>query len=377
MNIFWLFCIFLGLTFSITSEGPDSARYVNTLKQFHEEGVTWSEIINSVYIPGSNFVDVVQPVLTWFISLFSDNPSVLFAGFALIFGFFYSRNLWYLFDRMGGKVSLAILIFILTFALINPIWNINGFRMYAASQVFLFGLLPYLVEDNKRRLWWSAGSILFHFSFILPVAILATYVLFRNRLNIYFIFFIVTSFINTVNLESIRELLDFLPAFLDPRVESYTDLDYAQRMAEASKRVNWYVPIYGEVLTYTTYLFAILIFLKGRNRLDGPLLNLFCFGIWFYAWANLASLVPSGGRFVSIANLIMVFFITLYFKENYNQQVWKVLRVISLPGLILFIIVAIRIGFDYISFATIFGNPIFALFIHDNTPLITYVKEIL
>ena len=374
MNIFWLFCIFLGLTFVIASEGPDSARYASTLKTFHDEGITWSELINSIYTPGSNFVDVVQPVVTWFISLFTDNPSVLLAGFALIFGFFYSRNLWYLLDKIDDKISLVTFIFVLTFALINPIWHINGFRMWTASQVFIYGLLPYLFEGNKRRLWWSVGSILFHFSFIFPVAILATYVLFKNRLIIYFIFFIVTSFINTINLEAIRDLLDFLPSFMDPRVESYTNINYAQRIAEARERINWYVPLSGEVLTYTSYLFAIFIFLKGRKRLEGPFLNLFCFGLWFYGWANLASLVPSGGRFVSIANLIMIFFITLYLQENYFQKVLKVLRGISMPGLLLFIVVAIRIGFDYISFATTFGNPILMLFVHDNTPLIAYVK---
>jgi len=72
----------------------------------------------------------------------------------------------------------------------------------------------------------------------------------------------------------------------------------------------------------------------------------------------------------------MIFFITIYLKENYTQKVLKFLKVISMPGLLLFIVVTIRVGFDFISFTTVFGNPFLSIFIHDNTPLITYVKEL-
>jgi len=375
MNIFWLFCIFLGMTFVIASEGPDYARYASTLRSFHDEGVTWSELINSIYTPGSNFVDVVQPVLTWFISLFTDNPSVLFAGFALIFGFFYSRNLWYLLWKIDDKISLVTFVFVLTFALINPIWNINGFRMWTASQVFIYGLLPYLTEGDRKKLWWSVSSVLFHFSFIFPIAMLGLYILFKNRINIYFIFFLITAFIPALDLKGIRDALGFMPEFLQPRVTIYANPLYAERIAESQQSLNWYVPLSGEILTWIIYAFSIVIF-KDRKQLEGPFLAIFCFGMWLYGWANIASLVPVGERFVTLSNIVMFFLIILYLQQNSHRKVFRMFRNISIPGLLLFIIVSLRMGFDYISLTTIFGNPILAFLVEDNIPLINYVKDL-
>jgi hypothetical protein len=42
----------------------------------------------------------------------------------------------------------------------------------------------------------------------------------------------------------------------------------------------------------------------------------------------------------------------------------------------LFLVVQLRIGFEFAGILTIFGNPILSLFWRDNVSLITYVKQI-
>lgn len=376
MNIFWMFCIFIGLTFVITSDVKDSAIYAKMLHEFHVNGVTVGEIIGSTYGPDHKYVDAIQPLITAFVASFTDNPVVLFTIFGLIFGFFYSRNIWYLLDRVENRLSIVSFVYILVFMLINPIWNLNGFRMYAASQVFVYGLLPYLVEGKTKKLWWAAASVLFHFSFIFPVGIFALYYLIKNRINFYFILFIVTSFINAIDLDAVRDYLSFLPDVFDSRIETYTDAGYARDLSQRQAKLHWYVPLSGDVVTYTVYVFVVYIYIQFKESLKDYYKALFCFSTLFYSWANLASLVPSGGRFIALGNLFMIFLIILFIQEHKDQRKLKLISIASIPGLSLFILVAMRLGFDYISMSTLLGNPILALFYHDETPLISYVKSL-
>ncbi len=261
----------------------------------------------------------MQPLLLYIISKFTDNQSVLFAIYGLIFGYFYSRNLWFVLDKIQGKIPTPIFIFILTFALICPIWLINGFRMWAATHIFIFGLLPYLIDGKKNRLWWSFLSIFFHFSFVFPVLILIGYILLKNKVVFYFIFFVVTSFISEINLENIRGLFIYLPNFLQSRIV-YTSINYSETIQQAMETASWFI-IYSEKLfRWLIYAFIVLVFFTGRYNLrkSPELLNLFSFGLWMFAWANLARLIPSGGRFIVIATSIMTIFIIFYLLRYNN-----------------------------------------------------------
>jgi hypothetical protein len=376
MNIFWLFCIFLGVTFAFGSDIPDSARHAKLLKEFHDSGTTLSELIKSIYTPGGGYLDIAQPIITWFVSLFTSNSALLLGSFGLIFGFFYSRNLWYLLDKIDGSITPVLFIFILTFALINPIWYINGFRMWTAAQIFIFSVLPYLVEGKGNRLWLLILAVFFHFSFVFPVLIFLGYVLIKNRPRFYLLFFILTFFVETINLIEVRQFLDFLPEFLGYKVETYTNPQYAARVAQDIGESNMYFTLSGQMMTYTIFIFTLLIFFLKPKFLEGAHLNLFCFGTWFYGWSNIASLVPSGGRFLTLATMIMFFLIIIYLRYTYENKLARFFSIISIPGLILFISVSFRMGFEFMSMSTIAGNPILSMFYHNSTPLIVYIKEL-
>lgn len=379
-NFFWLFCIYFGFTFIIANQEQDSARDVQTLVGFHDSGMSFSELVASLYSSKTDYADIVHPILTWLISVFTDSSTALLTIFAVVFGFFYSRNLWYIQTKISGNISLFVLIFIVTFALLNPIWNINGFRMWTAAQVFIYGLMPYLYEGRKNKLWWTVSAIFFHFSFILPLSILALYIVLRNRINLYFIVFIITTFISEINLEFVRGLFDYLPGFMQSRV-SYTDFSYVQSLREASQDLNWYVPLSGKVIRWIIYAFVIVIFFQEKKTLIAKpmLLNLFCFGMWIYSWSNLARLIPSGGRFEIVSSMVMIFFITLFINqtEANHPALLRILKYSSLPALMLFILVSFRIGCDMFGPCTVLGNPIIALIYEDKTVIIDFVKSFL
>ena len=380
-NVFWLFCIYAGLTFIISEGefGADSSYYSNMLKQFANSEMGLSALWDSFYSDSSGYVDIVQPLITFLISRLTSNPVILFTAFGLIFGYFYSRNIWYVLGKLEGVITPVLFIYILTFALLNPIWNINGFRMWTAAQIFLYGALPYLLEGKTKSLIWSAASILVHFSFLYPVAGLIIFFFLRNRLNFYLGFFIVTSFIKELDLEFVRNSLSFLPGFLQARVTGYTNQEYADFRFDRTQLHNWYIVYSKMALQWIVYAMTIFIyaFLKKNLIKREGLLTLFCYSLFIYGFANIFSLVPSGERMLIVANTFMYAFIVIFISVYSRIRNLSILKTILIPLLLLFCIVKLREGLDFFGLTTFIGNPIFAAFYSDTVPVIEKIKEFL
>jgi hypothetical protein len=381
-NIFWLFCVFFGYTFLVASgefESADSARYAELLHWYASSDIDFSSLLRSFYSESSAAVDIVQPLLTYLISRATTNPQVLFAAFALIFGYFHSRNLWYVLDKTKGNFSLAVTLFIVVFVLLNPIWNINGFRMWTGAQVFIFGVLPYIFEGKTKMLVWPVLAVFFHFSFVIPLGILFTYVLFKNRPLVYFSLFVITSFVKELDIQALQSYLYFLPSVFQSRVAGYTNADYVESVAMAGQALNWYIPLATKGLNWVIYVYAIYFFLFKRKLLreSKSLMNLFCFSLLFYSIANILSLVPSGGRFLNIGStLLCVFFISYLSNIQKNDKIVG-LTYVSVPLLSLFCLVIIRTGMDFFGFVTIVGNPVFAFLGTESAPFIMEIKKLL
>jgi hypothetical protein len=380
-TIFILFCLYFGFVFIVSTDllnGADSARYVQSLVQMHNDPLSFENFRSILYNKETNMVDIYQPFVTWFISLFTGNPKILFAVFAFVFGWFYANNLWIILKRIKHKISFSLFIFLLTFMLINPIWNINGVRMYTAAQIFVYGCLLYFLDGNKKGLIWSASSIIVHFSFLFPLALLFLFFILPKKLPVFFIFFILTSFVTEVNMVQFRKTLNVLPEVFQPRVKSYTNKAYVMRIKNENEKKALHVKIADNALKYTLYTLLIVVFFAFyRNfRQNQILYILFCFSLFIFGWAQLASLIPSGGRFLNIAYSFSIVFLILFFKENIIPYFINYFKILALPLLLFYCIFSIRVGFDYMGLSVIIGNPIFALLINDTTPMIEFVKAI-
>lgn len=379
-NVFWLFCVFFGFTFVIAEEGgADSARYAAWLAQYAHSEMNLKELWQSFYADSSGYVDILQPLVTYLVSRFTDNPVILFTVFGLIFGYFYARNIWYILDRIPGGITLVLGVFILTFVLLNPIWNINGFRMWTAAQIFLYGTMPYLIEGKRKGLIWVVVSVFVHFSFLFPVTVLGLFLVSKNKIHFYLGFFIISSFVKELDLGLVRESLSFLPGFLQPRVSGYTNIDYAVFRADRMQMANWYVNFSEQGIKWAVYIAVLTIyfFFLASLKQRKDLFTLFCFSLLIYSFANIFSLVPSGGRMMVVANSFIYAFFVLFFARYHKNRGLNLLKAIIIPLLLLYCMVGIRIGMDYYGLMTLIGNPILAVIYTEGVPLIEHIKDLL
>ncbi len=379
-NIFWFFCSFLGMIHifnPIEYTGADGLRYAYQLLELYHQPVTWNNFISSFYNDG-NFVDIYQPLLTYVVSLFTYDPHWLFFIFSVVFGFFYSRNLWFILEKLPKRKAFVLLILVVYFALLCPIWEINAARMWTALHVFVYGCFPFIYNGDKSKLGWSVCSVFFHFSFITPLIILLIYRLIPKSLMFYLGIYIITLFINEIDLQQIRYFLSFLPDIFLPRINAYTTVETASSL---SRLASIHVIISNNIAKWGIAVLLVTICIYGKKVIlnHSHLYNFMCFTLLLFSIANVLSLIPSGGRFITLARTFalpsIIFFIVTINDKMINKVIGYTIKYIT-PLMILPILFSLRIGCNYYGVSILF-NPIVCLFVEDNQPFIQYIKSVL
>lgn len=378
-NVLWAFVAFYGYAFAIgaESQGSDIVRYVAEVNYLHGIPMSFSDALS--YYRQSGEVDILRTFLAIVVSRFTDSQSALTLIYGIIFGFFFSRNIWFVLERLKGKIKPVTLLLLTCFFLIVPFWFITTFRMWTAAHIFLYGLLPYLFEGEKKGILIATLSILVHFSFLVPVGVLYGYAFFGNRLVLYFCFFLATFFISEVDLSAFNNLVErYAPEIIQERTAGYRSEHYVEqyRQDSGSNRA-WYAQWYNRVLKWSVMGFLIVLFIRGRKFFSNNKywLSLFSYVLLFYGVANLFSSLPSGSRFVSVANLAALSLIILYVQNREQGKVMKRLVFLATPALLLFIVVSVRMGLYSLSATAILGNPIVAaLFTGDHISLNDVLK---
>lgn len=380
-TIFWLFCLYVGFSFVIPDAvvgAADSARYAIQLEQFHAHGLTLNSLLEIFYNPTKREIvyDIYQPLVTWLVSLFTDNGRILFMVFSGVFGYFYIQNTWIIMDRIP-KISKGLIIFITYLFLILPIWEVNGVRMWTAAHVFIYGVLSYFLDGKKRKgILWILSTFLIHFSFMLPILVFLVFQFIPSNTKLYFILFVISSFVNEIDLGVVRNSLNFLPDVFLPKVYEYTSEAYSEvrSMSASQKSLNY--QIHGILSNYYFYFIIFYLFFTRKRFFPeaSNLKALFDFTLLFGVMAQIASLVPSGGRFIIIYSWLVfaLFVFAISFQKNNNLA--TIIKYISFPILLYFSLFKIRIGFEFLGLSTFLGNPLIVLNLEDQIPLISYFQ---
>lgn len=384
----WAFVVYYGFTFAIAKENSDTdiIRYIDDLHELYGKSLNFGQMIDLFKESGE--VDILRTIIAIVVSRFTESVQVLTAVYGFIFGFFFSRNLWYIADNIRGKIRGVNLMLIATFFLVDPFWNLNGFRFNTAILIFLYGILPYLFEGKKSKLIWCFLSVLVHFSFLFPVAITVFYILVGNRKTVFFVFFIISIFVSNINVAEFNTFLEAnVPEVFVERSKNYRDEDRVDEFRQTEEGTfeteqgtkvvkNWYAIYYIKALYFSImgilvglYIFGTRVFAANERLLSG-----YCFNLLLFGFGNFMISLPSGERFLMIAAMSSLALIIFYLQsQSYEKNVNK-LTLIASPAILLYIIVSFRGGLYSISVNTVIGNPVLVLFTDYNLSLNDLIK---
>jgi len=386
-NIVWAFVVYFSVTIAIgiESEGFDIVRYIDQVAMAHSSGLKLYQWFD--FYQASESFDVARSFLVLLVAQFTGNGYYLLLLLGLIYGFFYSRNMYFVIDRLSGKLKFATFLLLVCLFFVVPIWSVNSFRFWIATHVFIYGLLPYLYTGKKTTLIWCfLTPFVFHFAYILPVGVLMGYIaltpLFKTRLVFYFMFFIASVFVGEFDIQRFNYYVEtYAPEVIVNRTKGYRNenivYENRNRQFSESNRV-WYATYYEKGYRITIIFIMIILYFKSRSlaSTDPNLLRILNLTYLFWGLGNIMSSIPSGGRYLAAPVLLATAVVTIYIQNTQNEKLLKRVIFAASPLLLLFIIVSIRQGVYLTSVMTILGNPIAALFtIGDNLSLNDVLKS--
>jgi hypothetical protein len=378
-NILWLFVVFLGFTYALRPDSRvDTLRYAKELELLHRMDISFWE-----YQSNSGDVDFFSNWLLYNISRFTDSGSVLIICQSIIFGYFFSRNMTFVFEKLNGTLKPITRVLFLSFFLIMPLWTFGGFRFNTAIHVFVYGLLHYFFNRERRFLIWCfVTPFLFHYAFLLPTSLLVAYLFLGNRVTIYFGFYVFSLFFAEFDLKTFNAIFEqYMPAKIQERSSGYRSEKVYQMKQEAEAqgifggKQSWHAILYRKSLFWSISLFLIYLFLnrKRLSLLDSNFISILSYVLLFGGFANFLINLPTGQRYSLVVALISMAFITIYIQNSGFDRIGHRLSILVAPFLIFFILVSAREGFYYFSLTTLLGNPIVALFSLGNNINLDYL----
>ena len=387
-NVFWAFVVFYGATFAVAAEDSKSKDIQSDIHRYREqvEDLYIMELdyngIKKLYAENDD-VDVLKLTIAIFVSRFTQSQQVLTIIYAIIYGFFLSRNLWFVFQQLRGKLKPSVKFLLGVLFLIIPMWFINGFRFWTASHIFIYGSFIYLLNRRKIGILVAASSILVHFSYMFPVGALLLFVFIRNRLLILFIFYLISLLFSQINLQGFNAFLEQNTSErMQNRTKSYRDEKRVEayrrgELDQAAKTANWYVQLYLDGFFWTMRLLMVFMYLRLRRYIswDPRLLNLFAFSLLFFALSNFLSSIPSGQRWLYVACFYATTCLVILRQNNVlAEKKMNLILLGTFPFVLLFFIVSSRVGFYSLSVNTFIGNPFTAFFSNYNISLNDLLK---
>lgn len=371
-NIIWGFVVFYGALFVLSNETMDANRIKEKFEFFYFNDFNITDVLKYFYLDNENAVDIIQPLILYITSKLSSNFQFLMAILALILGFFYSRNICYLYDKSATKIKPFNYLIIWMFIFVIGFWEINMFRFWTSALMFFYAITPFLLENKKGKLWLLFLTPFLHFSFLLPLAAFLFYFFVKNKITLIFYLFLLSFFLTSLNTETIGNILmEFLPQNFHSKISAYTSASYAEKIAAAETSMSKYLRL--AMFAIINISFVILYYGYGKViKKDKNLYKLFIFTLLIMAVGNLASSIPSGDRFQYLSALFSFAFIFFFIQEfGLKGKFGLYMRLVS-PLLILSSLGLIRLALNTIDILVVLGNPIVAPFIEGQKALIEF-----
>lgn len=314
-----LFFGLFGYTFFINSNsGADSIRYAQTFIDFSNSSyLELHTILSSFnYDSGSSF-DIVIPLLSFSLSKITNNWHILFAVYAILYGYFNIKCISLMYNLYLTKANYNSLLYFLFFLLIAPIYEINGIRYYLATWIFFYGAYYVVIYEKNIYLIIALFSCLVHFSYFSVNMILIVFVILGKK-NIVYYPLLISSFILPKNSEElIRNIVDQLPFGLSMHVNEYSK--NINSISYLSDNVTVLVSSYVTSFFYWFLIVSVFLTMYKLRFIikENKYLRLYSFLLLLLSFVNYISIVPSGERFNSIFQLFSIaFLLNIYTKYS-------------------------------------------------------------
>jgi len=298
--LFVLIISFLGYT--AASEG-DLKRYEGLFYASQDASIL--ELLKS-YVEFKN-ADIYVNLLANLSSHVFRSHHAFFAILFGVFAYFYSGVLLNILKMKPRQFTIKLLILFLGFALYYSIRSIISIRFYTGALFFLYLMTSYILTNDKKFLYLTLLSPLFHFALAVILIIVPMFLLFNRRPLIVLLMLIISFAINESAVIANFESLALLnrDTVVESRINTYASakgkarLD--ERYAQGYLKYNWKMKalgLLGDSIFYLANISIFLIFFLKRNFInDRTLRSMFILSMLVLSVTNIMLNISNGNRF--------------------------------------------------------------------------------
>lgn len=320
-TIFYLFCLLVGMCFTVPSGTTaeytgDGARYRQKFEKIaFNSNRTFEEIYKEYTQFDEGEKDLYSISVFYLVSGFTTNYHWVFFFFSVVFGFFMLKSFKFLTDNKEFTNSLYCFALAFIFILSNSIVNINGVRFWTAAWIAVYCVFQIVVNKNKKYFVLAILTPYIHVSYFVFVVVLLIAFFTKNRNNFWFVLFLISFFVSSFAQELLKAVEDALPAFISRTIALYTDADI---IAAKEEKRAWFVDLFSFA---KLFFLNVIIFVLYRNKTrlfqsKEKAYNVFLFLLVWMTFVNFTSTVLSlGGRFIFLA-LPLITYIWLFTLKN-------------------------------------------------------------
>ena len=371
----WFFCGFYGLTFVLVDDSIDADRYRDALQVWHmRTDVDIFQFIGFLVQGRFGYTDFVMPLTTYLVSRVTDHYTVLFACFGLIFGWFYAQNLSFFLRQYQGTRRFWFTVLLINLAVIIGFWEINGFRFWTASQIFIYGILQHISGHRKKAWIFVLLAVGCHISFGAVALIFGLYRLIGTRFWLVLPLFVLGLF-STLSFEpsTLIGIVEYLPENVQRKFFSYTYEGYEELIQAQSSQLVWYVKYFRTAFAYLLLALVTLYIYRHFSKIkeDPQLWSYLNFLLYLGAFAAVAMVFPSGGRFFVVFSWLLCGFAILCMLRFPLRPLHQTILGLGIPIFILHLVVSIRLGAATINAFIFVLNPLIAWYFDHQLPLKT------
>lgn len=361
-----LFYAFVGLFSLYEGTNLDTARYAEWFEyacelnkgfwDYHTSRATLQQ------------VDFYTSLVTWFFSRFLSSPHLFIAILAGIMGFVFAKNIDIVRSNTNLNSRTCLLFVLLVFV---PQAVFFPHRWWTAMQVFLLGVIPYLLNGNKKYLWISVSSVFVHFSFLYMVVLLVGYIFMPKKgLLPLLVLFIATALLSGFDF---TQLTPYLESYL-PGAQVERTTMYMEWKNEEKNFLSQSATLFFKLSSIALF---VTIYLRTNWYKDSRLKNLFIFTLLFASVTQVMSLSPVGVRFKDFTNIIITIFLIVFYSQNHDIKCDKVFKY-CIPIFVYYVIYQIRGVLDCIGpGGLVFGNFVDFFLIDDEVSVLGHIKQII
>lgn len=364
-NVVWFFAAFLGYCLQIQLDSTsDSAVYMNNFLNYYNYRLGYDHLTSS-FFSNRNHIEIVGNLISMTVAQFTNNYHFLFMSYGLFFGYFFSRNIAYIYENFSGNLRKGSIWITVAITFVIPLWNINGFDFWTASQVFIYGLLPIICERKYNRVLFIALCPLIHFSFYFMFAITFLFVFAKRFKKALVLVFIVSFFFTGIDSSKFSFLFSYFPDILVERTEAYLNASKANTGGNIIRVVSLIYSFSVYFVFFRSYK-SNITFIESNRHIE----RLYLFSFYIVGVFNVLSVIPSVGRFLYIGQIFLLMAIFLLLnavKFENHRPIYNDIKKIRGILILFWSISILRFLLPMLGVGSILSNPFLVhLFVEDD-----------